>query len=291
MEINAQKGFFPASPWRRRVSMCLALAFMFMILLTWLIVPPIWQLRHGPIEVIRWPKSGEQLFSIGSGQDHWVPIETVSLHVLHAIVVAEDARFYQHSGLDYVEIRNSIKVNLEHKAYVRGASTITQQVIKMAFLSQDKTLFRKFQEALGSVLLEVLLDKQQILEWYINLVEFGDGVFGIKAAAAHYFDTEPELLTIQQGANLALVLPSPNLWSAGLRRQKLTAFGHRRYARIIEQMYLQGFITKTLRDAALATGDFGRPIEANKKSSPTGTDAQPDNATSDQSPALNEADL
>lgn len=261
METNAQKSSRTFLTWRRRMLWGIAATAGLLLLVLWTLIPPVWQLRHGPVEVLRWPKSGEQLFLLGPGQEHWVPIEKVSLHVLNAIVVAEDARFYQHNGLDYVEIRESIRVNWQRKAYVRGASTITQQVIKMAFLSQEKTMLRKLREALGAFLVELILDKQQILEWYINLVEFGDGVFGIKAAAAHYFETEPELLTIQQGANLALVLPSPNAWSVGLRKQKLTDFGHRRYAQIIEQMYLQGFITKALRDAALATGDFGRPIQ------------------------------
>ncbi|MFW7381666.1 MAG: transglycosylase domain-containing protein [Oligoflexus sp.] len=261
METKAKMEYQVIHRRRRRLYLSLAGCALTFILLCWWIIPPVWQLRDGPIEVIRWPKSGEQLFLIGPGQEHWVSIEKVSLHVLHAIVVAEDARFYQHHGLDFREIRNSIEINLEKKAYVRGASTITQQVIKMAFLSQEKTILRKLKEAVGSLLAEYLLEKQDILEWYINLVEFGDGVFGIKEAAIHYFDTEPELLTIQQGANLALVLPSPNNWSAGLRRKQLTAFGHRRYSKIIEQMFLQGFITKTLRDSALATGDFGRPIQ------------------------------
>ncbi|MFY7928018.1 MAG: transglycosylase domain-containing protein, partial [Oligoflexus sp.] len=224
------------------------------------LLPPVWELERGPIAVVRWPKSGEQVFQIGPGSEHWVPIAAVSKHVIHAIVVAEDARFYEHSGLDWREIRSSIAFNMEQKRYARGASTITQQVVKMAFLSSDKNLLRKLREALGALLLETLLSKDRILEWYINLVEFGDGVFGIKAAAQHFFDTEPELLTIQDGAHLALVLPSPNRWSKGLRQRELTEFGHRRYAHIIREMHKLGFITETLKESALATGDFGRPV-------------------------------
>jgi monofunctional biosynthetic peptidoglycan transglycosylase len=245
---------------RQRVIGLVGLILVGLIALYWTI-PAVWRLQTGPIEVVRWPKTGEQVFQIGPDAGHWVPIESVSYHVLHAIVVAEDARFYEHHGLDFTEIQNSIALNWEKGAYVRGASTITQQVVKMAFLSQEKSLFRKFREALGALLLEQLLTKEQILEWYINLVEFGDGVFGIHEAAAHYFQIEPELLTIQQGANLALVLPSPNTWSEGLKKRELTPFGHRRYAHIIEEMYRQGFITEKLKEIALATGDFGRPIK------------------------------
>ncbi|SMF55690.1 Transglycosylase [Pseudobacteriovorax antillogorgiicola] len=228
-----------------------------------LLMPPVWQLKSGPVDVTRWPKTGEQTFSIGPQWKHWVPIKSVSWHVLHAIMVAEDARFLDHMGIDPTAIYNSLKLNLEKGRYVRGASTISQQVVKMTLLSPEKTLLRKFREILGALLMEQLLSKEEILEWYINLTEFGDGVFGIKDAAFHYFDTSPELLTIQQGANLALVLPSPNAWSVGLRSRKLTAFGHRRYAHIIEMMFQQGFINEPLRKAALATGDFGRPIDPN----------------------------
>lgn len=257
-KVRAMAGSLPRL---RRILFGLCLAFaLFCLLLIWWLIPPVWQLREGPIEVLRWPRSGEKVFQVGPNQANWVDIEQVSHHVINAIIVAEDARFHQHRGLDYVEIRNSIRVNLERRAYVRGASTISQQVVKMAFLSQEKTLMRKLREALGTVVMEAVLDKDSILEWYINLIEFGDGVFGIKAAAEHYFDTEAELLTIQHGANLALVLPSPNNWSAGLRSRELTDFGHRRYAQIIEEMFRQGYITRTLRDRALATGDFGRPI-------------------------------
>ncbi len=232
-----------------------------LFLLLFVLTPPVWTLKHGTISLVRWPKSGQQTFEVGPGQANWVPIKTVSHHVINAIVVAEDARFYEHFGLDLREIRSSIEFNMEQKRYARGASTITQQVVKMAFLGSDKNLLRKTREALGALLLEQLLDKEQILEWYINLVEFGDGVFGIKAAAVHFFETTPELLTIQDGAHLALVLPSPNRWSKGLRQKELTTFGHKRYSQIIEEMYKQGFITEPLRKSALATGDFGRPIE------------------------------
>lgn len=239
----------------------IGLSICLLLLALYWATPPVWKLKQGPIEVTRWPKSGETVYRIGPGQTRWTSIELVSRHVIHAIVVSEDARFFDHHGLDFHEIWNSIELNVERGAYVRGASTITQQLVKMAFLSHEKTILRKFREALGALLAELILDKETILEWYINLVEFGDGVFGIQDAAAHYFDTSPELLTIQQGANLALVLPSPNRWSEGLRQRQLTEFGHRRYAHIIDEMYKLGFITETLRDTAMATGDFGRPIQ------------------------------
>ncbi len=256
----------------------LGLSFGFLVLLSAIVIiltPPVWQLRKGPIEIIRWPKTGEQVFVIGPGTVHWTPIHSVSKHVIHAIMVAEDARFYEHGGLDWREIQKSVALNREKNRYARGASTITQQVVKMAFLNPQKSLLRKTREAIGATMLEWILTKDEILEWYINIVEFGDGVFGIQSAAKNYFQTTPELLTIQDGANLALVIPSPNAWSKGLRQRRLTEFGHSRYARIIEEMYNLGYITPSLKRSALATGDFGRPVKAYELSS-TDLDAKGD---------------
>lgn len=245
---------------RKKVMMVVAI--MLLSIFLFIILPPVWKLIEGPIVIKRWPKEGETLFTMGPHEkEHWVPIHKVSYHLINAVIVSEDARFYDHYGVDLVEIYNSIKLNFEEGRYARGASTISQQVVKMAFLSSEKTLARKMRELMGTLLLEVLLDKDEILEWYLNLAQFGDGVFGVKDAAEHYFETSPELLTIQQSANLALVLPSPNSWSSGLRKKELTDFGHQRFRHIIEMMYQQGTITDALKKAALATGDFGRPIE------------------------------
>ena len=138
------------------------------------LMPPVWKLKNGPIAVLRWPKSGPQYFSVGPQQAQWVPLAAVSKHVIHAIVVSEDARFYDHFGLDLKEIQNSVVFNVKKKRFARGASTITQQVVKMAFLDNDKNILRKFREALGAVALEFILNKDDVLAWYINLVEFGD---------------------------------------------------------------------------------------------------------------------
>lgn len=211
--------------------------------------------------MVQWLNAGEKIVTIGPNQKDWTHIEDVSRHVLNAIITAEDARFYSHSGLDYTEIVNSLKKNISRGRYVRGASTITQQVVKLTFLSGEKSLFRKYREALGAILVEYLVSKDHILEWYINVVSFGDHVYGINGAAEHYFDTKAELLTIQQGANLALVIPGPNAWSIGLKQKRLTDFGHKRYAQIIERMWQGRMITHSLRLNALATGDFGRPVK------------------------------
>jgi monofunctional biosynthetic peptidoglycan transglycosylase len=262
--VSLPSGEFKLPRLRRRrrrqillVSLCLLLGFT-----VWF-VPPVYKLKHGPLVVTRIAKSlGETKATVGPGLKGWIATERISRHALHAIVAAEDGRFYEHHGLDFDQIQTSYELNRRKKRYARGASTLSQQVVKMAFLGREKTLVRKAREALGTLLMELILPKDKILEWYINLAEFGDGVYGIQDGCWHYFKTKPELLTIEQSVHLALVLPSPNAWSRGLRSRALTPFGQRRYAAILNTMRGMGFITQTQWLAAVMRADFGRPLSA-----------------------------
>lgn len=243
-------------PFRRRW-LALGLA---LVGLMWF-VPPVWRLGGGPVTVTRWDKKkGKTEVVVGPSQKGWITNKRVSRHVLHAIIASEDGKFYTHHGIDWESTLQSARYNWQRKRYARGASTISQQVVKMAFLAREKTLIRKAREALGVTLMELMLSKDQILEWYINLAEFGDGVYGINQGSWHYFKTKPELLTIEQAVHLALVLPSPNAWSGGLRRRDLTRFGQRRFAAILNNLKSAGYITKTQWITALSRGNFGRPI-------------------------------
>ncbi len=235
---------------------------LFLFLLLWF-VPWVPRLLTGSITVKQWTKKKGLVYStVGPGEQGWVDKKAVSRHFFHAVVVAEDGRFYQHNGLDFLEIEKSIELNRKKKKYVRGASTITQQVVKMGFLSREKTIIRKLREAAGALLLESIMGKEDILTWYVNLTEFGDGIYGVKAAAEKYFGTKPSLLTIEQAIHLAVVIPSPNSWSAGLRRRALTPFGERRFAKIALNMRRHGYITQQQWLHALATGNFGSPLAA-----------------------------
>lgn len=245
---------------RRKRTIRLVALFSFLTFIVWF-VPPVYRLMSGTVTVTRWDrKLGETRAVVGPGRPGWIKASAISRHVLHSFVAAEDGKFYYHSGFDVAEIAKSIKTNINRKRYARGASTISQQVVKMAFLSREKSLLRKAREAVGTVLMEALLPKEKILEWYINLAEFGDGVYGISEGCRHYFKTKPEQLTIEQSVHLALVLPSPNSWSRGLRDRNLTPFGHKRFASILNNMKLSGYITKSQWQTALSRGDFGRPI-------------------------------
>ncbi|MBF0440880.1 MAG: transglycosylase domain-containing protein [Oligoflexales bacterium] len=265
MAINWSKaGQYLKGPHSFKKKLCFWFFSLFFTLLiaTYIIIPPIWLLKWGSIEIVQWPRTGQQVTKVGPNEKNWVKLSTVSRHVINAIIVAEDARFYNHDGVDFTEVFISLRTNIEKRRHVRGASTITQQVVKNAFLSREKSYTRKFREALGAIALELIMSKNDIMEWYINITEFGGGVYGIRSAANFYFNTKPELLTIQEGANLALVIPSPNGWAIGLKQKRLTEFGHARYAQIINRMYQNKLITNALKTSALATGDFGRPVKA-----------------------------
>lgn len=262
----------PKPHWRRKSFWVIGALALFVL---WF-VPPVYKLKFSSVTVTRWkPKAASYEAKVGPGQPGWTSAKKISKHGLYAIIAAEDGRFYEHHGFDIEAIQKSIEYNRKRKSYARGASTISQQVVKMAFLSREKTLIRKAREAIGTVLMELLLSKEEILEWYINLAEFGDGVYSVADGSRYWFHTKPELLSIEQAVHLALVLPSPNKWSAGLRKKALSSFGHKRFAAILNNMRMSGHITKAQWAAAVTRGDFGRPIQgyaallaADEKASP-----------------------
>lgn len=242
--------------WLRRI-----IGATILILAVWFI-PWVFLLKTGSVTVSR-PMKNKEIARVDVGPDEkdWTPYDRVSKNLLNAIIASEDGRFYTHHGLDLAEIKHSIDTNIKRRRYARGGSTITQQVVKMAFLSREKTLIRKSREAIGAVLLESVLSKDEIITWYVNLVEFGDSIYGARAAAQSYFGTKPDLLTIEQAVQLAMILPNPGKWSKGLRTRSLTDFGHRRFAAIVIRMEKQGHLTTTQRDHALQIGNFGSPIK------------------------------
>jgi len=138
----------------------------------------------------------------------WAGWETVGSAMPLAVVASEDQRFAQHFGLDIGSIRQSID-EARQGGRLRGASTITQQLAKNLYLTPSRSLWRKGIEAWFAVLLEACLSKQRILELYVNLVEFGPGIYGVAAASAHYFRKTPAALTDAEAALLAAVLPNP----------------------------------------------------------------------------------
>ena len=139
----------------------------------------------------------------------WISLGNIPRHVRQAVLIAEDARFYDHAGLDWHEIGKSIETNWEQKRIVRGGSTITQQLAKNLYLSTSRDPIRKFKELLIAWILEARLRKKRILELYLNIIEWGPGIFGIEAAAKRHFHKSASQLTKVEGARLAAVISSP----------------------------------------------------------------------------------
>jgi monofunctional biosynthetic peptidoglycan transglycosylase len=139
----------------------------------------------------------------------WTSLANVPRHVRLAILIAEDGTFYSHAGVDWHEVWESAETNWEKGRIVRGGSTITQQVAKNLYLSTSRDPIRKIKELVIAWMLETTLSKKRILELYLNIIEWGHGVFGIEAAAQRYFHKPASQLTMEEGARLAAVIPSP----------------------------------------------------------------------------------
>jgi len=139
----------------------------------------------------------------------WVPLDRVSPNLVKAVLISEDNKFWEHKGFDYEAIEKAIEKNIEAKKFESGASTISQQLAKNLFLSPSKNPVRKIKEAILTWRIEKSLTKRRILELYVNVAEWGDGIFGIEAAARHYYGVSASGLSAQQAARLAAVLPNP----------------------------------------------------------------------------------
>ena len=142
----------------------------------------------------------------------WVPYGNISNHLKRALIAAEDARFVDHEGFDWEGIAKAYQKNMKKGRVVAGGSTISQQLAKNLFLSTKRTPWRKGEEVLITLMLESVMDKRRIFEIYLNVIEWGDGVFGAEAAARHYFGVRASQLTAEQAARLAAMVPNPRYY-------------------------------------------------------------------------------
>lgn len=163
----------------------------------------------------------------------WVPYEKISVHLKRAVVAAEDDKFIDHEGFDWEGMQHAIEKNRKKGRVVAGGSTITQQLAKNLLLSGNKSVFRKAEEAVITLWLELLWDKRRILEVYLNEVEWGEGVFGAEAAAQHYFGVSANQLSAPQAARLAVMLPAPRRFG----KAPYSAYMNRRTQRILGRMH------------------------------------------------------
>jgi len=165
--------------------------------------------------------------------DHkWVDYQGISIHLKRAIIIAEDAKFVDHEGFDWEGIQRAMGKNLRRGKIVAGGSTITQQLAKNLFLSGERSLLRKGQEAILTAMLEAAMDKRRIFEIYLNVAEWGENVFGAEAAARHYFGVDAAVLEPEQAARLAAMLPRPRYYDRNRGSVYLESYSES----ILEQM-------------------------------------------------------
>ncbi|MDZ4662490.1 MAG: transglycosylase domain-containing protein [Pseudomonadota bacterium] len=182
--------------------------------------------------------------------DNYVPLRDISKVVVDAIVLSEDGSFFDHQGFDWYEIQKSLQKNMTAMKYARGASTITQQLAKNVFLSPEKSMLRKLREAYLTVELEKQFSKSIILEKYLNVIEFGPNIYGVKAGAKYYFAKAPSEVNLVEAAFLAFVLPNPKEYQKSFEKKDLTEFARKRLQQIIRTMFRFGRISGEDRDAA-----------------------------------------
>ena len=162
----------------------------------------------------------------------WAPYARISSHLKKAVLVAEDSAFWTHDGVDYQQIKESMEVNFERMEFARGASTITQQLAKNLYLSPSKNPIRKIRELLITRRLEAELTKQRILELYLNVIEWGDGIYGAEAAARTYFRRPAADLDASESALLAAAIINPRVLDPGRPSPRL----RRRQQMILQRM-------------------------------------------------------
>lgn len=222
-------------------------------LLIWRLDIPGWKkldlalLYAQPRSSVVYDASGKAVGALASGQVRiWTPLSEIPDQVQNAFIAAEDQRFYDHGGVSVRRIFGALLANLRTRSYSQGASTITQQLIKLTHLSETKTLSRKAQEAWLALQLERKLNKEEILECYLNTIYFGGGAYGIGSAAKTYFDKEVSELTLAEAALLAGVIKAPSNYAPHLNTEKSV----QRRDLVLGEMTECGFITPQQADSA-----------------------------------------
>ncbi len=183
----------------------------------------------------------------------WVPLSKISKKLQGAIISSEDGKFYFHSGYDPEQLQKAFESTFVLKKKMRGGSTITQQLVKNLFLNKNKNLARKGIELMMAVMYEKHSDKNKILETYLNIIEYGKGLYGIGPASQFYFNKSPDKLTARESAFLAMLLPSPVKYSKSFKQKFLTPFALRIIDSILLKMKQGGYIGDVEYEAALTT--------------------------------------
>jgi len=187
----------------------------------------------------------------GPGTDNWAPIEAISPYLVHAVLVHEDPGFFTHHGFSLINIRNALVRDLRERRYAVGASTITMQLVKNVFLHREKTLARKIQEVLLTWWTERVMEKRDIIELYLNVIEYGPSVYGIRAAAKHYWNRLPAELSPAESVFLATILPNPKHFHTYYERNALSASWASNMRKMLQRMNERGAYDKAALDYGL----------------------------------------
>jgi len=203
--------------WRwlwRSIALFVAVVLIYQL---WIFVHIWWWVDHNPstsafmeqrLEVLQSKKPDAEL------RYQWVPYNRISNNLKRALIAAEDSKFLDHEGFDWEGIQKAYEKNQKKGKIVAGGSTISQQLAKNLFLSSRKAFWRKGEEAVITVMLEQMMSKRRILEIYLNVIEWGNGVFGAEAAARHYYKTSASSLSAEQSARLASMVPNPRYYDS-----------------------------------------------------------------------------
>ncbi len=168
----------------------------------------------------------------------WVPLKRISPYLIKAVIIAEDDKFWRHEGFDFAAMEQALKKDLKKRRFKAGGSTISQQLAKNLYLSPSKNPIRKIKEAILTWRMERTLSKRRIVEIYLNVAEWGDGIFGIEAASRHYFGKHASALSAQEASRLATVLPNPRVYNVNGDSRYI----RNRSARIYKIMVSRGIV-------------------------------------------------
>jgi hypothetical protein len=202
-------------------------------------------------------KLGKHSYVMGPGSDNWVSYDEISPYMVLAAITTEYGAFYHHKGISAFAIKRAVKNDLEKRGFFHGASTITMQLSKNLFLSREKTISRKLQEIILSWWLERSMNKDSIMELYLNVVEFGPEIYGLRSASRHYFNKEPADLTVLESVFLAKMLPNPVARYKYYKEYLVTGHLSPKWREVLERvtgkMLERGYISPEEHDEAVAS--------------------------------------
>lgn len=200
----------------------------------------------------------EVAFQLSPQGKSYVRLNEISRYLRASVLALEDAKFYEHRGFDLEEMLKALEATLQRGRRLRGASTISQQLVKNLYLTHERSFRRKFLEAMITIKLENTLSKNKIFEIYLNSIEWGRGLIGIKDASYYYFKKRPRDLSVKEAVFLASIIPNPSRFSKLDENQTPKRFVRKQMGKALQSLYYQGLITlDDFRDALF------RPLELN----------------------------